>query len=264
MLILLQHVAVGAQDDQHVQQQIAEIASVQRLQPLLIEAIELLALAIGIGLALARVDIGGQQAAVLPAVYAGGELLGGEALVVDPFRDDELLEQAQLIVGVDDGVVRLQPDQLGMAAQHFRGDGVEGAQPRHALHRRADEMADALSHLPRGAVGEGDAEDLAGPGPPRGDNLRQPRGERRRLARARARQHQHGPFRGEHSLALGRVQRGKPVGLGAGEAGARSAGRGGFDLRHFGTTRERTGRVQGQGGRFSAGDSSPAPHYCQC
>ena len=42
LLVLLEHVAVRAQDRQHVEQQVAEIAGVERLQPLLIGGVELL------------------------------------------------------------------------------------------------------------------------------------------------------------------------------------------------------------------------------
>ena len=45
LLVLLQNLAVGLQDLEHVEQQIAEIDRVQRFQPLLIERVELAALA---------------------------------------------------------------------------------------------------------------------------------------------------------------------------------------------------------------------------
>ena len=77
-----------------------------------------------------------------------------------------LLDQPLLVVGVEDGEARLQAHQLGVAAQHPHADGVEGAEP-HALHAAADQPLDALAHLARGLVGEGDGQDLARAGPGR-------------------------------------------------------------------------------------------------
>ena len=54
-----------------------------------------------------------------------------------------------------------EPDQLGVPAQDLDADGVEGAEPGHALDGAADQRADALLHLARGLVGEGDGQDLA-------------------------------------------------------------------------------------------------------
>jgi hypothetical protein len=116
LAVLLQHLAMLAQHVDHVQQQVAEIARVQRLQPVLVELVELLPLAVGIGLVLARIEIGGVEAAVLPAIDAAGELARGPALLIEPLGLDQLLEHAQLIVGVDDRVVRLQPYQFGVPA----------------------------------------------------------------------------------------------------------------------------------------------------
>jgi hypothetical protein len=62
LLVLFQHVAVGAQHVEHVQQQVAEIAGVQRFQPVLIELVELLALAVGVSFVLAGIEIGGVEA----------------------------------------------------------------------------------------------------------------------------------------------------------------------------------------------------------
>ena len=76
---------------------------------------------------------------------------------------EQLLDQADLVVGVEDGEVGLQADQLGVAAQDLHADRVEGAEPGHALDHLADHLADALLHLARRLVGEGDGEDFARP-----------------------------------------------------------------------------------------------------
>src|SRR3546814_1372763 len=69
-----------------------------------------------------------------------------------------------------------------MAAQHLRGDAVEGAEPLHALDRVADHPPDALAHLARRLVGEGDGEDFGWPRAARRDDVREARGQRRGLA----------------------------------------------------------------------------------
>ena len=209
LLILLQHVAMAAQDVQHVQQQIAEIASIERFQTVLIQAIELLPLAVGIGLAVRRAQIDGAQSLVFPAINAPGQLPRGPTLVIHAFSLNQLLQHAQLIVGIDDRVVRLQPDQLGMAAQHLGGDGVERAEPRHPFYRRANQVPNPLLHFARSLVGEGNAEDFAGPGEPRAHDIGQPRGQRSGLAGTGPGQHQHRPLGGLHRLALRRVKRGQ-------------------------------------------------------
>ena len=172
----------------------------------LILLVQLAAAAVGVALALAGVDVARGQPLVLPLVDQPGERARGEALLVEVGGDDQLLEQAQLVVGVEDGEVRLQPDQLGMAAQHLGADRVEGAEPRHPLDRVADQPPDALAHLARGLVGEGDRQDLRRPRLARVEQVREPRGERGGLAGARAREHQHRAVGGQHRLALRRVE----------------------------------------------------------
>src|SRR5205085_7943002 len=67
VLIELQHLAVGPQDHQHVEQQVAEIAGVECLEPRLVAGVEFGALAVGICLALGGIDLRRVPAAVLPA-----------------------------------------------------------------------------------------------------------------------------------------------------------------------------------------------------
>jgi hypothetical protein len=93
-------------------------------------------------------------------------------------------------------------NQFGMAAQDSRADGMECAKPLHPFDAAADQRADALLHLARRLVGEGDAEDLAGPGAARGKDMGEPRGQNARLACAGAGQHQHRAIERKHSFAL--------------------------------------------------------------
>ena len=148
-----------------------------------------------------------------------GELPRGPALLVEVGGADQLLEHAELVVGVEDGEVGLEADQLGVAAQHSRADAVEGAEPGHAFDRTAGDRGDALLHFARGLVGEGDGEDLAGPGFAGRDQMGEAGGEGRGLARARAGEDQHRPFGRQHGLALRRIEAGELGGFGGRAAG---------------------------------------------
>ena len=206
VLVALEYLAMVFEQVQRVQQQVAEITGVQRFQPFLIERVEMLALAIVIALRLVGIEILRVEAAVLPLVDQTGEHPGGPALVVDFLGLDQLLEQANLVVGVENGEIALQADHLGMAAQHFRADAVEGAEPRHAFETLADDCPDPLLHLAGGLVGERYRENLAGPGFARVDDMGDSPGQGGGLAGPRAGEHQHRALAGEHGLALRRVQ----------------------------------------------------------
>ena len=99
------------------QQKVAEIAGVQRLQPVLIGLVELAALAVGEGAGVALGDLGGAEALVLPAVDHHGELARRPALVVQPLGLDELLDQPHDVVGVEDG-------EVGSSARRVRHGGA--------------------------------------------------------------------------------------------------------------------------------------------
>ena len=123
-----------------------------------------------------------------------------------PLGFEQLLEQPDLVVDVEDGEVALQPDQLGVAAQDFHADGVEGAEPRHALDRLADHRADAVLHLAGGLVGEGHGEDFGRPRPAGREDVGDAGGQHPRLAGAGAGQHQHRAVQGLDRLSLLGVQ----------------------------------------------------------
>ncbi len=188
-------------------QKVAEVAGVERLQPLLIGSEKLAALAVAEASRVAFRDFGGAEALVLPSVDHHGELPRRPALVVEVFGLDELLDQPDDVVGVEDGEVGTQAGKLGMAAQELYADRVEGAEPRHALDIAfADQQADALLHLARGLVGEGDGEYLARVGEAGGEDVGDAGGEHARLAGAGAGKHQHRSFRGLDGEALLGVQ----------------------------------------------------------
>ena len=177
-----------------MQQQVAEVAGVQHLQALLVEPVERLALVVGELGALGRRQLVRSPAAVLPVIDQAGQHLGRPSLGIDVFGFQHLFQEPFLIVCVEDGVVRLQPDQLGMTTKDLGRHGMERAQPAQPFGLGADDLGDPLAHLPRGLVGEGDNQQFPGAGPAGGQDVRQPRREHAGLAGAGAGKHQHGPL----------------------------------------------------------------------
>ena len=108
-------------------QEIAEIAGIEGLKPRLIGGIEFAALAIGKGAGVALGNVLRRQALVLPPIEHVGEGARRPALVVQILRLDQLLDQPDLIVGIENREIRLQAGQLGMATQDLDTDRVEGA-----------------------------------------------------------------------------------------------------------------------------------------
>ena len=110
-----------------------------------------------------------------------------------------------------------------MAAQNLHADGMEGAEPRHALDHLADDLADAVLHLARRLVGEGDGEDFAGPGAAEAEDVGDAHGEHAGLAGAGAGQHQHRAVERLHRLALLRIEPGE-IGRATARRGAGARG----------------------------------------
>ena len=209
-VIIGQDVRLGPQDLRHVQHQVAEIRRVQRPQPLLIGGVQRLGAAVGEIGVLVRGDPRRGQAAVLPALDHPHQRRRHPALGVDPFGLHHLLQQAKLVVGVQDGEVGRQPDMLRVAAQHAGAQGVEGAEPE-ALGRFAEDGGDAFAHLARGLVGEGDGQDLVGEGALGQQDVREAGGQDAGLAGAGTGQHQQRAIDGFDRRALFGVEAGQVV-----------------------------------------------------
>jgi hypothetical protein len=111
-----------------VEQQIAEIDGVERLQPRLVFGVERRALAVGERAASASGPCRG-QAAVLPAVDHGGQLPRGPAFFVDAGGVDQLLHQPHWSSVSRMVKFGLQARKFGVAAQDLHADRVERAEP---------------------------------------------------------------------------------------------------------------------------------------
>ncbi len=235
-LVVGEHVVVLAKEPQALEEKVAEVRGIELLQAALIGAIELGAASLSETESLAGGNLVGCQAAVLPAVDQGCELARRPAVLVEAFRLDHLLDEANLIVGVEDGETRLQADELGMAAQDLDADGVERAEPWHGLDCPADEGRDALLHLARGLVGKCDGEDLMALRASHRQNVGDAGREHARLAGAGPCQHEDRAVEGDDGLALllvepmevgwrarhgARALRQRLPGLAAGEGGVR-------------------------------------------
>ncbi len=196
-----------AEDADRVHQEVAEIAGVERRQPILIGRDRA---ARPLPLAKERASPSGISAGPRPLFFQPSiiwaNVRGGQRLSSSPSAWMIWLEQPDLVVGVEDGEAGFQPGQLGVAAQQLDADRMEGAEPRHALDRFADQQADALLHLARRLVGEGDGEDLRGKGEAERQDVGDAGGQHARLAGAGAGQHEHGALGGLDGQPLLGVQ----------------------------------------------------------
>ena len=219
MLIGRENVGIVLEQRQIVQQQIPEIDRVHRREALLVEPVEVDRAAIGEVADLRRRDFVRGEPAVFPALDDRVQYPRRPAPFVDMGGGEDLLHEAQLVVGIENREARFEPDRLGMASEDAGGERMEGAEP-YALGSLADHRLEALTHLARRLVGESDRQHLAGIGAAGREDVREPGGQYPRLAGAGAGQHQHRSVDRGDGLRLRLVQRS--------EIGLRLRGRGWF------------------------------------
>ena len=118
---------------------------------------------------------------------------------------EHVLDDPDLVGLVVDREAGPEPDAVGLGPQDAGAGGVERHHP-HAAAAGAEQAVDALQHLLRGPVGEGDREDLPGRDAVIAHEVRDPVGEHARLAGAGARDDQHGALDGLDCSALLGVQ----------------------------------------------------------
>jgi hypothetical protein len=115
---------------------------------------------------------------------------------------------SNLVGGVVDREVRAVAEPGRLPAEDAPARGVEGEDP-DPPRRVAEQALEPVAHLVRGAVREGDREDLVRLRADRADQVGDAMGEHARLARARSRDDEQRPLRGEDGLALGGIQVGE-------------------------------------------------------
>ncbi len=130
---------------------------------------------------------------------------GRDELVVDPQLALRLLDHGDLVGRVVDHEVARQANLRRLAAQQSRAQRVKRREP-DALGRRTDERLDALTHFLRRLVGERDREHFIRVGVAVADQVRDPKSNYARLARARTREDEQRPVAMQHGLALFRIQ----------------------------------------------------------
>ncbi len=158
--VVLGDVREGAQQVDRRHDQVVEVERVGLAQPRLVHGVGL-----GEGLLEAVGGLGGEvllvDQLVLQVRDLGAEGLRRELLRVDVQVAADQGHQALGVGGVVDRERGREAELLRLAAQDADARAVEGHHP-HRVGTRADELLDALLHLARGLVGEGDREDLPG------------------------------------------------------------------------------------------------------
>ena len=81
------------------------------------------------------------------------------SLRIDAERRNRLLDELQLVGGIEDVEVGIDPKRLTVAAKHASTDRVKRTK-REAVRLVAEQRLHALPHLPRRFVGECDGEHL--------------------------------------------------------------------------------------------------------
>ena len=185
-------------------EEVVEVHRVHAVQVALVELVD-----VGDGLLEERADLLAVGLGVAQLVLGVGDLVlhrrRREALGVDAELVDAALDQPPRVGRVVDRVLARVAQARRLGAQQARAGRVEGHDP-HAAGRVAEQQLDALAHLLRGLVGEGDGQQLAGA---RAAGLHEPgdaMGEHARLARAGAGQDEQRAVAVGHGGALGLVQ----------------------------------------------------------
>ena len=209
-------VGIGFQDAQRQADQVVEVHRVECREALLVEIVD------RGGLDLARRARGGhgffrRETRVLrlaQQVADAHDHLGLHAL------GRQLLDHVGAVLGVQHREAATQLRALVLDLQEFQAQRVERAHGERAGRVVGDELADALAHLLRGLVGEGDRSDLLRGEVPPGDQVRDLLRDDAGLAGAGAGQHEEGTV----AVFDGRVLLGVEHRIGRDASGGRGRG----------------------------------------
>ena len=189
-----------------MQQEIAEIDRIQGPEPFLIGPVQIEGPARGEVGYIAGRHLFRPEPAILPTLDIAKEDASRPALFIDVRGGHNLFQQANLIVGIENGEVGFETGQFGLTPEDAGADRVEGADPK-PFGGLSDQLFDTSAHLPRGPVGESDGEHLAGPRPAGKEDMGEPGGQDAGLAGPGPSQHQHRAFDRLDGITLRRVQR---------------------------------------------------------
>ena len=132
-----------------------------------------------------------------------------------------LLNKAELVIGVIDGIVRLQSHALPVAAQQPGAKGVKSAGKNRRARTVPQQTLDPLPHFPGRLVGKSNGGDGVGADPMRPRQVSDAVGDDAGFAAARPGHNQQRPLRMQHGVYLRRVQpvRQFPFGISPGSHG---------------------------------------------
>ena len=188
LLVAAADVGVGFEQQDGVHEQIIEIHGIGSPQAPVVLGIDgghtVEALhAVGLGVGVVGSIRFGREESGLGGTDAREDDAGLVDLVVELELTDYLLDQALLVGLVVDGEIVGEAYMFGFSSQDTCTHAVERAHPQVARHLVAHQPNDALLHLARGFVGEGQGEDVSG-GYALGEQVSNLIGEHTRLARA--------------------------------------------------------------------------------
>ena len=204
------HLGVGREQSHRHRDQVVEVDRRGAPQQVLVATVDLRQLLLEEARGARGVGVGIEQAAlgVGDAREHRARRIGafGQPLVLD-----RALDQSDLIAVVEDHEAGLGPGALGVAAQEAEAEAMEGADEAVAARRAArgavvqgalsgvrtlrgarlrEQRIDAVAHLGRRLVGEGDGDDPRRIDTALGDQPADAVGDDARLARARAGEHE--------------------------------------------------------------------------
>ena len=185
-------------------QEVVEVHRVHAVQVALVVLVDL-----GDGVLEERSDLLAVGLGVAQLVLRVGDLVlhrpRREALGVDAELVDAALDETPGVGRVVDRVLAGVAQARRLGAQQPRARRVEGHDP-HAAGGVPEQQLDALAHLLRGLVGEGDGQQLARARAPGLHEPRDPVGEHPRLARAGTGQDEQRAVAVGHGVALGCIE----------------------------------------------------------
>ena len=189
----------------HVQQQVAKIHGIQFPQTRLILIIDF-GTAIVECRCLSRWHFCGRPGTVFPMIYDSRHLTGGPSFFINIIQRKHLFDQANLIVGVQNGEIAFQPHQFGMTAQQLDTNRMERSHPWHAFHRLPQKHANTIFHFARRFVGKCHRQNFIRTRTTGGQQMHNAAGQCLGLARSCTRKHQNRTIQCFDGLSLRGVQ----------------------------------------------------------